>query len=314
MAQNTQTCTEQKNKFYGGLRKDINMKKLYRLLGLFLSLIVVFCSCFSLLSFADGISRPDFYEEYENPEFTIEYLPSDDQRPKVFIQKSGYSKSEDQKNFYYGMKDFSNTVYLHVGEKCLLEMEFYRSLYWCYENGVAEWYLGDDKITDFTLWRVTDSSVIDFTQEHKEKYPSDYATLPMLKQPIIPQDSYEYNHMLEKGYEVYNDYAFTESDVNNGSETAEVEAKKVGISTVEVTRGEWQLKCPARGSLTVVCYIPGDMDLDEKHTVSDALRVLRAITRLEEVTEEIFTIGDIDGNNILNVADALAILRIAAGL
>ena len=56
----------------------------------------------------------------------------------------------------------------------------------------------------------------------------------------------------------------------------------------------------------------GDLDGDDKLTVSDALGVLRIAAKTAECTAEALKLGDIDGDGVITVADALAILRVAA--
>ena len=69
-------------------------------------------------------------------------------------------------------------------------------------------------------------------------------------------------------------------------------------------------------TFTVVnsAFTPGDMDGDGVITVADALRVLRIAAKLAEETPEAIAIGDMDCDGSITVSDALIVLRIAAGL
>lgn len=58
----------------------------------------------------------------------------------------------------------------------------------------------------------------------------------------------------------------------------------------------------------------GDMDGDETITVADALAALRIGAKLVEETPEAIAVGDVDKDGHITVADALAILRVAAKL
>ena len=60
--------------------------------------------------------------------------------------------------------------------------------------------------------------------------------------------------------------------------------------------------------------IPGDMDFDHEITVADALAVLRIAAKLAPVTDEALAICDLDNDGQITVSDALAVLRIAAKL
>ena len=64
--------------------------------------------------------------------------------------------------------------------------------------------------------------------------------------------------------------------------------------------------------LAQVDVIPGDMDGDGKITVADALAVLRIAAKMAEGTDSALSVGDMDGDGKITVADALAVLRIAA--
>ena len=57
-----------------------------------------------------------------------------------------------------------------------------------------------------------------------------------------------------------------------------------------------------------------DMDGDGDITVADALAVLRIAAKLAEETPEALQKGDMDGDGVITVSDALRVLRIAAGL
>ena len=58
----------------------------------------------------------------------------------------------------------------------------------------------------------------------------------------------------------------------------------------------------------------GDVDGDGMITVQDALAVMRNAMALVEFTEEQTIRGDIDGNGVIAVADAIVIMRISLGL
>ena len=59
---------------------------------------------------------------------------------------------------------------------------------------------------------------------------------------------------------------------------------------------------------------PGDMDGDGTVTVADALAVLRIAAKLSPETPEALSKGDMDGDGAITVSDALRVLRIAAKL
>lgn len=59
--------------------------------------------------------------------------------------------------------------------------------------------------------------------------------------------------------------------------------------------------------------MPGDMDSDMVITVSDALALLRIAAGMNVASELELAIGDMDSDGIITVSDALAVLRIAAG-
>ena len=69
-------------------------------------------------------------------------------------------------------------------------------------------------------------------------------------------------------------------------------------------------------SFTVIdsAFIQGDMDGDGEVTVADALAVLRIAAKLVPETSEAIRIGDMDGDGEITVSDALRVLRIAAKL
>ena len=71
-------------------------------------------------------------------------------------------------------------------------------------------------------------------------------------------------------------------------------------------------------SFTINAAVPpqakGDIDGDGAITVADALAVLRVAAKLAPPTPELIAVGDIDGDGVITVADALAILRVAAKL
>ena len=60
--------------------------------------------------------------------------------------------------------------------------------------------------------------------------------------------------------------------------------------------------------------LKGDIDGDGVISVSDALAVLRVAAKLAPPTPEILALGDIDGDGVISVSDALAVLRVAARL
>lgn len=67
-------------------------------------------------------------------------------------------------------------------------------------------------------------------------------------------------------------------------------------------------------SIPKLDYIMGDLDFDASISVADALALLRIAAGIEEPTELQISIGDVDLDGSVTVADALSILRIAAGL
>ena len=60
--------------------------------------------------------------------------------------------------------------------------------------------------------------------------------------------------------------------------------------------------------------IPGDVDRDNNITVADALAILRVAAKLAVPEDSLFVVMDMDKDNEITVADALAVLRIAAKL
>jgi len=60
-------------------------------------------------------------------------------------------------------------------------------------------------------------------------------------------------------------------------------------------------------------HIPGDMDLDGGITVADALALLRIAAEIAQATEFDLEVGDMDADGSITVADALSVLRTAAG-
>ena len=69
-----------------------------------------------------------------------------------------------------------------------------------------------------------------------------------------------------------------------------------------------------RFTIVAPAAIDGDMDGDGEITVADALAVLRIAAKLAEETPEALRIGDMDGDGEITVSDALRVLRIAAKL
>ena len=59
--------------------------------------------------------------------------------------------------------------------------------------------------------------------------------------------------------------------------------------------------------------MPGDMDSDMVITVADALALLRIAAGMSEASELETAIGDLDFDGQITVADSLAVLRTAAG-
>ena len=60
--------------------------------------------------------------------------------------------------------------------------------------------------------------------------------------------------------------------------------------------------------------VPGDVDGDEEVTVADALASLRAAIGLTQLEGDALAAADVDGDGAVTVSDALRILRKAAGL
>ena len=61
-------------------------------------------------------------------------------------------------------------------------------------------------------------------------------------------------------------------------------------------------------------YQNGDVDMDGRVTVADAVMTLRHAMGIIELSGQSLALADIDGDNTVNVADAVAIMRIAMGL
>ena len=61
-------------------------------------------------------------------------------------------------------------------------------------------------------------------------------------------------------------------------------------------------------------YRSGDVDGNDIVDAADALLVLQRVAQLVVLTEDQFQRADMDGNGLLNAADALEILKIAANL
>lgn len=61
-------------------------------------------------------------------------------------------------------------------------------------------------------------------------------------------------------------------------------------------------------------YQNGDVDMDGRVTVADAVMTLRHAMGIIELSGQSLVLADIDGDNTVNVADAVAIMRIAMGL
>ena len=67
-------------------------------------------------------------------------------------------------------------------------------------------------------------------------------------------------------------------------------------------------------TITDSSLIPGDMDGDKEVTVADALAVLRIAAKLVPETPDSLRIADLDNDGVITVSDALRVLRIAAKL
>lgn len=227
-------------------------------------------------------------------------------------------------------KTATDVIRLRVGETCEIAiMNLESGIMDFGGTTLAQYWLGEktdeNRINMFTLWRVKDSSIVDFTEEYKSAHPSEYETLPMLEQDARYLERYD----MCAGFIPYLKYNFTESDIdesgyeygdiengNWGQRRAVIVGKKAGTTTIEVAKGGWGITCPARGTLTVICYdeTVGDVDGDGEVTVADALSVLRVAAKLAPQTISTGASYDFNSDGEVTVADALAILRIAARL
>ena len=90
------------------------------------------------------------------------------------------------------------------------------------------------------------------------------------------------------------------------------EITAVGEHTLVVTNDN--VVVTVNFTVTDSAFILGDMDGDGEITVADALAVLRIAAKLVAETPDAVAKGDIDGDGTLTVSDALRVLRIAAGL
>ena len=256
---------------------------------------------------------------------------------------TAFAQIEDNEPVYYPdnypwltlgevSKPATAAIYLRVGESETITIQNLEcGIQDIGGNTLAQYWLGErtdeNLINVFTLWRVTDSSVVDFTDEYKAAHPSEYDTLPMLEQDSRYLERYD----MYTGFIPYLGYNFTKSDTdesgydyddavngNWGQRRAEIVAKKSGITTVEVAKGGYGICCPARGTLIVVCYegsvFTGDFNKDGYVTVSDALTAVRIAAEFVGATPESLATGDLDCDGSITVNDALAILRTAAGL
>lgn len=60
--------------------------------------------------------------------------------------------------------------------------------------------------------------------------------------------------------------------------------------------------------------LDGDVNLDSKVNAEDALIVLKASSKLEELTEDEIKYADVNWDGVVNAKDALLVLKMAAGL
>ncbi|MBO4583677.1 MAG: hypothetical protein J5756_01280 [Clostridia bacterium] len=141
----------------------------------------------------------------------------------------------------------------------------------------------------FTLWRSTQSDVVDFTSAHKQKWPSNYDTDPMVEEDDC-SDWYD-------KYEAYLDYDFSENDVYVTSEvspympdymySAEIEAKSKGVADIKAAVWEHRCYWTSRGVQRIRTFLPCDVDDDGEVTVSDALLALRMYVLEDDLPEHI---------------------------
>ena len=108
--------------------------------------------------------------------------------------------------------------------------------------------------------------------------------------------------------------AFEKSDnvVIHGSKTAAAEefAKENNIPFVDINADTDSN--PKTPQPTKTLY-HGNIDGDDKITAADALKVLRASVKLEELTEEQAYFADVNGDNKIDSSDSLSILRYSVG-
>lgn len=89
---------------------------------------------------------------------------------------------------------------------------------------------------------------------------------------------------------------------------------KAGEYTLEVINGYDEFTTEVHFTVTDTTPAKGDIDGDGIVTVSDALRALRLAAKLIECDEKSVYAADVDGDGEITVADALAILRASIGL
>lgn len=104
--------------------------------------------------------------------------------------------------------------------------------------------------------------------------------------------------------------------------TGRLNGKQIENGTVIDTNGAYTLRVSNRNKTTAIVFwiegalskLLGDLDGDELITVADALLALRVSARLGEESERVLKFGDMDTDGSVTVADALNILRLAANL
>ncbi|MBR5943286.1 MAG: dockerin type I repeat-containing protein, partial [Clostridia bacterium] len=89
---------------------------------------------------------------------------------------------------------------------------------------------------------------------------------------------------------------------------------KPGEYTLNVINGYDEFTTEVHFTVTDSTPAKGDIDGDGLVTVSDALHALRAAAKLIESDKKSFYAGDIDGDGEITVIDALVILRASIGL
>ena len=124
---------------------------------------------------------------------------------------------------------------------------------------------------------------------------------------------------------IVNSGVLTDADTHPGTDVVDHIFHTVGtecVSTARLTDTDLQgtsdhypLIADFKLTEMPMLYAPGDIDGDDKVTVSDALEALRMSVGLAKIpTDNMFAVADMDADGEITVSDALRILRIAAGI